>query len=498
MLAQVDYPTVDTGPFAFGQTRRLKTDIQLWKANPPQPDGTPNPQLLALNSPADELFYGGQAGGGKTDLLLGCAVTQHSHSVIFRRTSPNLKAIVDRSVNILGNACYNKTDKRHDLGGGRFLELGYMQYEDDKTNWQGRPHDFYGFDEPTEITRTQYQFVIGWLRTIETKQRCRVILAGNPPIDEDGLWLVEEFAPWLDPDFYAPAPAGQLRWYYHDDNGRLQWQDTADSVEVNGRSVKPMSRTFIPATLDDNPHLTADGRYEQVLNALPEPLRSAFRDGDFRSMSQQGDPYQIIPTACVRAAQRRWLEREQPEGKPDIAGHDVSRGGQDATTYVPRWGDYVGEVVTWPGRTIPDGPTAALRVHEQAEGNEPDSINVDVIGYGSSSYDSLIGMGYEAVPVNVSVASTYKDKSGKLTMLNLRAELAWRMRDELDPENHSTLALPDDPELLRDLCSVRYVPLAGGKVKAESKDEIKKRIGRSPDKGDAVLLTQRTSLPAFL
>jgi len=73
-------------------------------------------------------------------------------------------------------------------------------------------------------------------------------------------------------------------------------------------------------------------------------------------------------------------------------------------------------------------------------------------------------------------------------MLNLRAELYWMLRDALDPENNSTIALPDDPELLRDLCSARYVPMAGGKVKVESKDEIKARIGRSPDKGDAVLL----------
>jgi hypothetical protein len=144
--------------------------------------------------------------------------------------------------------------------------------------------------------------------------------------------------------------------------------------------------------------------------------------------------------------------------------------------------------VTWPGVSIPDGPTAANKVHQEAEKLEPAYINVDVIGYGSSSYDSLIGMGYNAIPINVSVGSTYQDKSKKLTMRNLRAEMYWRMRDALDPENDSTIALPQDPELLRDLCSARYEPLAGGKIKVEAKEEIKERIGRSPDKGDAVLL----------
>jgi hypothetical protein len=113
---------------------------------------------------------------------------------------------------------------------------------------------------------------------------------------------------------------------------------------------------------------------------------------------------------------------------------------------------------------------------------------VDVIGYGSSSYDSLKGKGYNAITVNVSTGSVYQDKSKRLTMYNLRAELAWRMRDALDPDGGVDMALPDDPDVIGDLCSIRYEPLAGGKIKAESKKDIKKRIGRSPDIGDTILL----------
>ena len=104
-----------------------------------------------------------------------------------------------------------------------------------------------------------------------------------------------------------------------------------------------------------------------------------------------------------------------------------------------------------------------MKVHNAAGTSPPDVLNVDVIGYGSSSFDSLVGMGYNAMPINVSAGSSYKDKSGKLTMYNLRAELYWRLRDALDPADNSGLCLPDDPELLRDLCSARYKPLAGGK-----------------------------------
>ena len=63
----------------------------------------------------------------------------------------------------------------------------------------------------------------------------------------------------------------------------------------------------------------------------------------------------------------------------------------------------------------------------------------------------------------------------------------WRMRDALDPATGDDLALPNDPELLADLCSARYKVSASG-VLIESKLEIKSRIGRSPDKGESTLL----------
>lgn len=486
MLPAIKMPRVNTGRFLFGASASEEGG-SIWRPNPDHANGTPNPQRLALESKATELFYGGSAGGGKTDLGIGAAITGHRRAAIFRRTFPNLDSIETRLIELLGDDNYNRSKRVYDDGRLR-IELEACQLEKDKKKQQGRPRDLYVFDEITEFSSSIYQFVIGWNRTTIPGQRTRIICTGNPPVDSDGMWVVEAWAPWLDPDFYDPAKPGELRWYYYDNDGRIQWQRDDNPVIVNGVAITPTSRTFIPATLNDNPHLAEDGMYMQRLNALPEPLRSAFRDGDFRATSQQGDPFQVIPSAWVRAAQRRWLERERPLDKPDVVGHDVSRGGQDYTTYAPKWGDYFGEILSWPGTSIPDGGTAAMKVHQANGGKQPGMINVDVIGYGSSSYDSLVAMGYNCNPINVSKASDYKDKSGKLTMVNLRAELYWRMRDALDPTDGSTIALPDDPELLRDLCSARYKPLAGGRVQVESKAEIKKRIGRSPDKGDAVLM----------
>jgi hypothetical protein len=74
-------------------------------------------------------------------------------------------------------------------------------------------------------------------------------------------------------------------------------------------------------------------------------------------------------------------------------------------------------------------------------------------------------------------------------MLNLRAAAYWRLREALDPVNGSTIALPPDAELLADLCAPTWhLDRGSGKVQIEDKDEVKKRLGRSPDCADAVVL----------
>ena len=82
--------------------------------------------------------------------------------------------------------------------------------------------------------------------------------------------------------------------------------------------------------------------------------------------------------------------------------------------------------------------------------------------------------------------SDARDKSEQLGFINLRAEWWWKLREALDPASGQDLAIPDDRELMVDLCTPRWKPSARG-IQIESKDEIKKRIGRSPDKGDSLV-----------
>lgn len=444
------------------------------------------PQWLAFLSRADELFYGGAAGGGKTDLLIGMAAECHKHSVIFRRIYPNLKAVIHRSREVIGeSASENKSEKVWTWPDGRTLEFGAVQYEENKTDWQGRPHDLKGFDELPEFTQSQYEFICGWNRTADRGQRVRVIATGNPPMDDAGSWIIQHWGAWLDDKHHNPALPGELRWYATSKGEEREFPN-GDPVEIDGELVYPRSRTFIPARLEDNPFLSSDPRYRSVLQALPEPLRSQLLYGDFKASSAP-DPWQVIPTEWVRAAQRRWLEREKPSAPLTCVGIDPARGGKDKMSMAKRYDNWFDEIEAWPGSDVDDGPKAAALVQNALGTEEPGSMNIDVIAIGSSAYDSLKTMYNDVVPVNASSASEYRDRSGKLKMRNVRAEYYWRMRDALDPEFGDDVALPPGNDLVADLCSARYENTVSG-VKIEEKDDIKKRLGRSPDKGESILL----------
>lgn len=449
------------------------------------------PQWLALLSRADELFYGGAAGGGKTDLLLGLATELHSHSAIFRRVYPNLRPIIQRAREIIGDvADENKSDKTWTYPDGRTIEFGAVQYEDDKKNWQGHPNDAKLFDEIPEMTLSQYEFICGWTRTTDPGQRTRVVCTGNPPTDDAGSWIVKRFAAWLDPKHPSPARPGELRWYATVDGEEREFT-AGDPIQAGTEKIIPLSRTFIPAKLDDNPFLSQDARYRSVLQALPEPLRSQMLNGDFNA-SAIADPWQIIPTEWVRTAQRRWLDREKPKTPMTAVGIDPARGGRDNMSMSRRYDNWFDEIVFWPGSMVVDGPTAAALVKQSLIINDPGQMNIDIGGIGSSAFDSLATMYENVNAMNASGASEYRDKSGKLKMRNKRAEYYWRMRDALDPNGGDNIALPPGNEIVADLCSARYkLTTAGAQV--EEKEEIKKRLGRSPDKGESILLANMPS-----
>ena len=447
----------------------------------------PGPQEDAYNCKADILYYGGAAGGGKTDLLLGVALNQSWKSIIFRRQATQLLGIQNRLLDdiLKSRKSWNGQDDILRFPDTRQIEFGSCNVIGDEIKYQGRPHDFIGFDEIPHFAESQFRFLIGWLRTTIQGLRCRVICSGNPPTDPEGEWIVKYWAPWLDPIHPFPAEPGELRWYAMIDSVDTPVESGSPFIH-KGELIKPQSRTFIPSRVEDNPFLMSTG-YQAQLQSLPEPLRSQMLKGDF-SAGKSDNVFQVIPTGWVEQAMARW----KPEGKSgfmDSMGVDVARGGVDKTQLAPRYGTWYDHIKSFPGSDTPNGQIVAGLIVAELRDAAP--IHIDIGGVGGSPYDFLKENGVQVEGINNAETDRSKDQfdkaSGQMKFRNNRSFLMWRFREALEPVKGENLALPPDSELKADLCAPRWKLTASG-ILIESKDEIKKRIGRSPDKGDALIL----------
>lgn len=113
---------------------------------------------------------------------------------------------------------------------------------------------------------------------------------------------------------------------------------------------------------------------------------------------------------------------------------------------------------------------------------------VDVIGIGAGVVDRLRELGREVIAFNSSEHSDRRDKSGELGFANLRSMGWWNLREMLDPVSADSVALPPDDQLTGDLTAPHWRAVSGGRIQVEAKYDIKKRLGRSTDDGDAVMM----------
>lgn len=456
----------------------------------------PGPQTDAYNSKADITLYGGQAGGGKTFLELGTAIECHQKSIIFRREGSQTDGLEADGKAIIGNSArYNGVDKEWSWKDGKSLKLAGMKEPDDWMKHAGRERDYYGFDEAGEFLELQIRSLIAWLRA-PLGQRCRIILASNPPRTADGLWMMKWFAPWLDRTFHNPAIIGELRWALFIGNEELRWVDGPGKYDIDGEEYTALSLTFIPASLKDNPYRNTDD-YRARLQSLPEPLRSQLLYGDFTAGIKDGDS-QLIPTEWIIAAQNRWTPNIPAGMAMTCMALDPAGGGADSAEIAIRYGGWYAPLISAQGSETADGSATAGTIVKHRRDGCPVIVDVGG-GYGGSVIMRLKDNNINCSPFDGSKASLRKTKDGQLTFANKRSEAWWRFREELDPdqEGGSAIALPPDPELRSDLAAPTWKLTTRG-IQVEPKviigadgkvsGGIKKRLGRSPGKGDAVVM----------
>lgn len=466
--------------------KRLEVDLSKELAFSFKP--SPGPQTEALLSLADILLYGGQAGGGKSALEIGAFFRDHHSGLVVRREATQLDGLIEFCKEV------GEPNEGHFVGGnenvfkrtdGGRLKFAGLKEPNDWRKHAGNARDFMAFDEAGEFLREQVFSLLGWLRSTRKGQRCRAILGSNPPRGGDGLWLIDEFAPWLDPTYPDPAKPGELRWAIVVAS-KTEWVDGPGVYERGGEDYIAMSRTFIPASLDDNPYLK-DTNYRAQLQALPEPLRSQLLYGDFLA-GREDHQSQVIPSEWLTLAQERWKADGYKGNKMTAIAADVAQGGSDKTVISTRYGAWFSPLIRKVGAETPDGPSVAGLV--SANRRDGAVVIIDVGGgYGGGAVSYLKDNEIPVTGFNAANKSNTKTADRQLGFINKRAEALWRFREALDPsqEGGSPLALPPDPELFGDLTAPRWKLTPRG-IQIESKDDLKKRIGRSTDAGDAVVM----------
>tara|TARA_R110000868_G_scaffold278568_1_gene538411 strand:- start:13 stop:762 length:750 start_codon:yes stop_codon:yes gene_type:complete len=214
--------------------------------------------------------------------------------------------------------------------------------------------------------------------------------------------------------------------------------------------------------------------------------------GDFTA-GVLDDPWQVIPTAWIELAQARWTD-EKPQGaKMEALGCDPARGGKDDFVVTGRYGRWFAPQIVLKGESTPDGPTgAAICTTYVRDGAQ---IMLDIIGgAGASILDHLKTNGINVYSVDGRKECHERDESGNLGFFNTRSMLWWRMREALNPNNLEAIALPPDRELKVDLAAPKWQLTSRG-IQVEGKSteckdgfgDLKKRIGRSPGKGDSAV-----------
>lgn len=284
-------------------------------------------------------------------------------------------------------------------------------------------------DEASGVTDENFEFAIGAMSTAGS----RMILAGNPT-----------------------RPSG----FFYDTHHRMRdrWWSTRVNCEEVPRATHHIEDVISTYGKDSNAY-----RYKVL--------------GEFPTTADE----QVIPLDLVEAAIQRKVE--PTPAYRSVWGVDVARFGNDRSAIAKRQGNRLLEPIEF-WRNLDTMQTCG-RIKADYDRCDPDErpseILVDVIGIGAGVVDRLSEMGLPARGINVgespSVSGNY---------MRLRDELWWKAREWFTQRDCS---IPDDRELVSELIGPTYTFSSAGKLLVESKDDQKKRLGKSPDLADAFVLT---------
>lgn len=264
-----------------------------------------------------ESFYGGAAGGGKTDALLVYQAARRmaypgSSGLFLRRRFTDLNqpgAALDRFLELFGHIVqYDANKHRATWPNGSVTQFGYMDSENDKIQFQGAQFDDVSFDELTQFTFAQYAYLFSRVRVRKAElaamgMKGQIRSAGNP----GGIghaWVKQRFVDVAFDEIYVD-------------------KDTAITLP-DGTEFNP-DRVFVPAKVDDNFALMqSDPQYKLGLMMLPEAERKALLDGSWdlfegQFFTEWNRNYHVVPAIQPPAHHRRFIGFDWGYSAPWVA-----------------------------------------------------------------------------------------------------------------------------------------------------------------------------------
>ena len=204
-------------------------------------------------------------------------------------------------------------------------------------------------------------------------------------------------------------------------------------------------------------------------------------EGEFAASDEDS----VISLSAVERANERWrvLEESGKWGDFICLAVDVARSGENKTVRAYRYHFGIKSL----SRTAKeDTMQTAGKVAGDIRLHDGPAV-IDVIGIGAGVYDRLREDGLPVRAFNAAARTNFMDESEQFTFANVRSAAWWNLREMLEDEQ-SQVALPPDDNLTGDLTAPKWRVMSGGRIQVESKDDIAKRLGRSTDDGDAVVM----------
>lgn len=212
--------------------------------------------------------------------------------------------------------------------------------------------------------------------------------------------------------------------------------------------------------------------------------------------------YSVFKLSWIEAAIERWYDLQDVKREGRIAyGVDPADTGMDKTAICQWVGSYLEWIHTYDAEVMQTVPIIQRLLG--AVTNPP--IGIDSIGVGAGAYQHLRKLGYKVIGLKSSARAIERngqkimDAYRQNTFNNLRSAMYWKLRDALDPNspNHVPIALPPGTyiegqfvrnDFLKDELLAHEWKIQGGTIQILSKDNVKEKVGHSPDHSDAVVL----------